>query len=182
GKYTVVVTLPNGDTVESAPGIIKPAVPPAITAQPQNQTVDPGGTATFQVSATGSPPLLYQWRLNEAPIDGAINATLTVTNIQLVNAGDYTIEVRNLAGTVTSSNATLSLIGAPFIYVQPKDQSVSLSANVAFSVSAFGTPPFAYQWRLNGEDIAGATNRTLSITNVALGKSGRYSAMVRNAL
>ena len=112
GKYTVVVTLPNGDTVESTTAILKPAVPPAITAQPQSQTVDPGGTATFQVSATGSPPLLYQWRLNEAPIDGATNDTLTVTNALFVNAGDYTVEVRNLAGAVTSTNASLNLVGA----------------------------------------------------------------------
>src|SRR2546425_35630 len=104
GKYTVVVTLPNGDTVESTTAILKPAVPPAITAQPQSQTVDPGATATFQVTATGSPPLLYQWRLNDAPLDGATNDTLTVTNVQLLNAGDYTVEVRNLAGSVTSAN------------------------------------------------------------------------------
>jgi hypothetical protein len=122
GKYTVVVMFPNGDTVESGPAILKPPVAPNITAQPQSQTVAPGGTATFQVIATGSPPLLYQWHLNEAPIDGATNDTLTVTNALFVNAGDYTVEVRNLAGAVTSTNASLSLVGAAKVVVHPKDQ------------------------------------------------------------
>src|SRR2546430_2784905 len=45
----------------------------------------------------------------------ATNATLTVTNAQLENVGDYTVTVRNAGGSVTSTNATLTLVGAPKI-------------------------------------------------------------------
>ena len=63
-------------------------MPPAITAQPVNQTVPPGSTVTFRVTATGDPPLLYQWQRNGVNIAGATNATFTLTNVQTANAGD----------------------------------------------------------------------------------------------
>src|SRR5207245_2323131 len=74
-------------------------------------------------------------------------------------------------------------IGAAKISVHPKDQSVSLGANVTFSVSVSGTAPFAYQWRSNSVDIPGATKSTLTVTNVSPANSGqRYSVRVNNAL
>src|SRR5205823_14513517 len=86
-------------------------------------------------------------------------------------------------GAATSTNATLSLVGAPNIYSQPKDQSVSLGATVTFSVGVSGTPPVMYQWRLNGADIPGAINRTITVANVTLANSGqRYRVFVKNAL
>jgi hypothetical protein len=139
GKYTVRVTLPNGDTVESVAGVIKPPVPPTITAQPVSLTLNPGESATFQVAASGSPPLNYQWTLNGTVVTDATNATLVVAGAQPENVGDYTVEVGNVAGSVTSTNATLTLVGAAAIGTQPKDQSVSLGGAVTFSVSTAGT-------------------------------------------
>ena len=56
--------------------VISPAAgPPQITTQPASQAVPSGAAATFNVSATGSPPLNYQWRLNGAALtnNGAIS-------------------------------------------------------------------------------------------------------------
>ena len=52
--------------------------PPTIIAQPANVTVAGGGSASFNVSATGTDPLSYAW-LNAADssvIPGASSATL----------------------------------------------------------------------------------------------------------
>lgn len=83
-------------------------VAPAITSQPQDQMVLLGGTATFSVVATGTAPLSYQWRKNGANL-AATSATLTLTNVQAGQAGDYTVVVSNSVGSVLSDPATLTV-------------------------------------------------------------------------
>lgn len=82
---------------------------PTITTQPQNISVPVGGTATFTVAATGSPAPTYQWRKGTTNIAGATGTSYTITNVQTSHAGQYNVVVTNSAGTVTSSNATLTV-------------------------------------------------------------------------
>jgi hypothetical protein len=83
--------------------------PPAIVTQPQSQTVPQGSNVTLSVSATGSPSPWYQWRTNALKWPGQTNFSLTVTNFQATNQGNYDVVVTNLLGAVTSSVATLYL-------------------------------------------------------------------------
>ena len=88
--------------------IVSSGGPPVITAQPTDQTVTVGGTASFIVTASGAPPLSYQWFFNQTHLlTGATNATLTLVNVQLANAGSYFVQVTNLHGPTSSSNALL---------------------------------------------------------------------------
>jgi glucose/arabinose dehydrogenase len=82
---------------------------PAITDQPDNLTVNAGQPATFQVSATGTPPLSYQWRKGATNIPGATSATYTIPSAQTSDAGNYQVVVSNTAGSVTSQVATLTV-------------------------------------------------------------------------
>jgi len=84
--------------------------PPAITSQPTNLTIMVDQDATFVVFAGGTGPLSYQWRFNTTNIDGATASTYSRTNAQIAHAGNYSVVVTNAAGTVTSSNAVLTLI------------------------------------------------------------------------
>jgi hypothetical protein len=84
-------------------------VPPTITTQPQSQTVLPGDNVTFSVVTTGMWPLSYQWRLNGTNIAGATTGSCVRTNVQPAAAGNYSVVVTNLAGSVTSSNAVLTI-------------------------------------------------------------------------
>jgi hypothetical protein len=61
--------------------------PPAITLQPRSQSVSLGANVTFRVTATGTPPLSFQWRWNETPVDGATNSALALTNLTMPQAG-----------------------------------------------------------------------------------------------
>jgi hypothetical protein len=90
-------------------GVFAPPVAPVIMVQPQNQTVPVDATATFTVFAGGTTPLRYQWRFNGTNIAGATSTNLTVTSVQLTNAGLYTVEVSNLVGITLSSNASLAV-------------------------------------------------------------------------
>ena len=82
---------------------------PTITAQPTNKTVYVGETATFNVIATGSSPLRYQWLFGGDPLSDKTNPVLTLVNVQLSDAGNYSVIVSNAAGSVTSSNALLTV-------------------------------------------------------------------------
>ncbi|MGA2788380.1 MAG: immunoglobulin domain-containing protein [Verrucomicrobiota bacterium] len=124
--------------------------PPSISAQPTNQTVLVNGTATFNVIATGSSPLNYQWSFNGTNLDGATNALLTLMDVNTNNTGSYFVVVTNLSGSVTSSMATLTLVFPPTITVQPTCQTVLSGSNVTLSITVTGTGPFYYQWYLNG--------------------------------
>ena len=84
--------------------------PPAITSQPANTTAIEGNTAQFVVTATGTPPLTYQWQRNGTPIAGATSATYLTPVLTLADSGvQYSVEVGNGAGTITSSRAALTV-------------------------------------------------------------------------
>ncbi|HZQ47624.1 MAG TPA: LamG-like jellyroll fold domain-containing protein, partial [Verrucomicrobiae bacterium] len=88
-------------------------VPPFITAQPTNQLAYPGTVDTLSVSAGGSPPLSYQWQFDGTNLDGATNAVLTLSPVMPGQAGTYDVVVSNAAGSVQSSNATLTAPPGP---------------------------------------------------------------------
>jgi hypothetical protein len=109
-SFTVVVTNPvNSVTSNAATVTVTAAVAPTITSQPASLNVLANDTATFTVVAAGTAPLSYQWQLNGAAIAGATGPTYTIAAVQQANAGTYTVTVSNVAGSVTSAAATLTL-------------------------------------------------------------------------
>jgi pectate lyase len=90
-----------------------PSAPIITTPSPLDQTVLVGQNATFNVFASGTAPLAYQWYFNAAPITAAITATHTVTNAQTTNAGGYFVVITNSVGSVTSVVATLNVVPVP---------------------------------------------------------------------
>jgi hypothetical protein len=86
---------------------------PAITTQPQGQTVTAGGNVQFSVTASGKPAPSYQWYFNGTAISGATGSSLSLTNVQSPNAGNYTVGVTNSSGSVTSNMASLTVNAAP---------------------------------------------------------------------
>ena len=91
--------------------------PPTIIVQPGSQAVLPGADVTFRFTAAGTEPLAYQWQWNGTNIVGATNDTLTLTNVQPAQAGGYGVVVTNVAGSVTSVVALLT-VSSPEIVLQ----------------------------------------------------------------
>lgn len=87
---------------------------PSITFQPQNASAAIGAGVSFAVGATGDGPLSYEWWNSFGPLHPPQTApVLTLASVQPGEAGGYFVRVRNAAGTVTSSAATLTVTGAP---------------------------------------------------------------------
>jgi hypothetical protein len=128
---------------------------PSIVNQPHNQLGYWGESVTFNVAATGSLPLTYQWQKDNSPITGATDASLVLTNLQMTNAGNYSVVVANSAGSITSSNANLTM--------NPAGVSIALYSGVTISGVVGLTYGIQYNTNLSN------TNGWLGIANVALG-------------
>jgi formylglycine-generating enzyme required for sulfatase activity len=90
--------------------VLAPAQPPSIVGQPVGRTNLVDTTASFGVTATGTLPLVYQWRYAGAALAGATNGTLVLANVQTNQAGAYDVVVTNAYGSVTSSVAVLTVL------------------------------------------------------------------------
>lgn len=109
GEFHVVITNAIGATTSSIV-ILGVLVPAEILTDPQHQTVGAGQDVTFNVTATGTAPLAYQWRYFGTNLPAAISSSFTQTNVQVADSGDYSVVVTNVAGSVTSSVATLVVV------------------------------------------------------------------------
>jgi hypothetical protein len=155
---------------------------PAIITQPASASSVAGGTVAFAVGASGSAPLGYQWFFEGSPLASGTNYLFVLENVSTNQIGGYWVTVSNALGVVTSAVASLS-VDAPFyptIVWQPFGDTVAAGAYYGFSVAAVGTMPLDYQWYFDGSLLSGATNRTLSLTNVAPADAGVYTVRIQN--
>ena len=185
GSYLVIVTNFTGSMTSSS-AILTVLVPPAITSQPTNQAVRPWSNAVFSVTATGMAPLKYQWWFNANKIAAATNTTLTLTNVQSTNTGNYTVVITNMAGSVTSSPAVLSVVIHEVI-VWGGGSSLPLVTNVV-AIAGGGNHNLALKddgtvtaW---GNNVYGQTNVPVDLTNVVAiaGGSSHSLALKKNGV
>ncbi len=161
--------------------------PSAITTQPVSQAVIEGESAAFTVAASGGLPLTYQWQENGTnladgdDVSGSATTNLVINEVFAAELGNYSVVVTNLAGTVTSSNAVLSLLPSPpMITGQPANQTTVAGEPAVFTVAAVGSQPFACQWLFNGTNLPGATNATLTLAGVQPFQAGVYRVVLTN--
>jgi plastocyanin len=131
GVYTVQVS--NGFGSASASATLTVTNPPAgtapsITLHPQSQTVNAGSNVTFTAAAIGSSPLSWQWFFNTAPLTGATNPVLALTNVSSADAGNYVAVVTNAFGSATSAVATLNVTVPPNCEYALSKSSISFEA------------------------------------------------------
>jgi sugar lactone lactonase YvrE len=113
GTYYVTATNSVGVASSTVATLdVSSGAVPAITAPPSSQAVQPGSTVTFSVTASGAPPLSYQWNFNGSPISGATAATYTIPAAAPANAGTYGVVVSDPFGSVTSHPASLVVSAA----------------------------------------------------------------------
>ena len=118
-----------------APGAAQD-VPPSITAEPADVTVQEGQPAAFSVSADGTAPLTYRWYRDGQLIPGAVSNAYTLAAALLSDDGSaYSCLVSNAAGTAASRAALLTVTPLP----PPAAQAARLidGGNVTVTV----TPP-----------------------------------------
>ena len=130
---------------------------PTITQQPVGVSVPVGGTAAFTIAATSATPLSYFWRSNTVPIPGANLTNYTVSNVQMAGSGAlFSCIVSNYYGTVTSSNAMLSVQQPPFF-------SAMLITNGYFQATLNGTPASNYMVYVSSNLVSWPSLKTVVV-------------------
>ncbi len=110
--YYLPGTTGWGATLGGLPTMV---LPPIILTPPSTQTAEMGSVAFFSVEVTNTLPAAdhYQWFFGGSnALSGATNSYLDLANVQLSQAGAYTLVVTNLYGAVTGAPALLSVIAA----------------------------------------------------------------------
>lgn len=112
-RFSVFIANDHG-SVESRAALVsvgKNNVAPSILAQPNDLTARNGQSASFTVSAEGTPPLRYQWNRKGVPIAGATSPTYSLPTTTLADNGlDFFVEVSNAGGLITSRRALLTVV------------------------------------------------------------------------
>lgn len=135
------------------------AQPPVITLQPADRTVAVGQSVTFRVSASGTPPLSFQWRRNGIAIPGATAATHTRHDVQLTDNGAlFDVAVANAFGRRVSETARLTVlqnsvptatITQPVVGTTYAGGDVVTYAGTASDPEDGTLPPAAFTWWVN---------------------------------
>lgn len=199
-QYRVVVSGKCIPHVVSNSATLNIHTAPAITTQPANVAVCPGGNTSFSVTATGT-GLAYQWEANSglgwnSLTDGGVYSGSNTATLNITGAGmseDGTMYRCAISGTctppVTSNIVTLTLNIVPSIVTHPVNSTICLNGNTSFTVAAAGTG-LTYQWQVSSDGIAwspvinggvhsGATTGTLNITTAGVSMSGnKYRCVV----
>jgi len=111
------VTVSNtAGSMTSSPATLRVTaapVAPAITTQPAGLTVTAGQAATFNVVASGTMPLSYEWQKNGANV-GTNSSTFSIPSTTTADdKAQILVKVSNAAGSITSGTVTLKVIPPP---------------------------------------------------------------------
>ena len=182
---------------------------PAFTAQPSDQTVIAGGSASFTAAALGTPVPTLQWQLSTdsgstwtnlgvtSPYSGTTTGTLTISGTTTAMNG---YQYRCLASNSVQSNApsiavTLTVNTAPAFTTQPTSQTVTAGGATTFTVAASGNPAPTFQWQMSTDGgntwsiltetapYSGTVTATLTITGAAAAMNGyEYQCLTSNSV
>ncbi|MDB6055936.1 MAG: hypothetical protein JWN25_3459 [Verrucomicrobiales bacterium] len=153
--------------------------PPVVSSGPQATNVLLNASTTLSVSATGSTPIFYQWQLNGVSLANATNASLTITNFQSGNSGNYTVLVSNKVDVATSS-ALVTLASAPQIQTITGTQTVNPGGTINLLTTVTANPFADLQWYFKSTPLQSRTSFNLLLTNFSASNEGLYWLVATN--
>lgn len=172
--YRIRVQTYRGHVASSANFTLN--VGPSITEQPKDTSAC-SGAVELRVAAAGN-GLKYQWRKNGASIPGATTATFRIAEVNASSAGRYDVVVTGACSPAAASRQVTVAVGTPTaITTQPSAVTVEEGKSFRLNVVATGST-LSYQWKRNGQDIAGATSAEFAVSSSTKADEGSYVCVV----
>lgn len=170
-SYSITVT--NSGTNAASNVVLSDLLPASfnyVSAFPSQGTVNANAgqvTCQFGTLPAGSTATLL---IYVAPQTAGI-----FTNTASVAANEYNLNAAN-ATNLLAVNIYLPV--PPVISTPPTSQLLNLGSLLNLVAGVLGPPGVRYQWRLNGDNIPGATNATYSVSTLLSQNAGSYTVVV----
>ena len=196
-NFAAIAKINNGDLilkVANACGTASKTVKikvidlPQFTQSPIAVTTCLNGAANFTAkvqSVTNGTPYGFQWLKNGNTYNGTgiiSDEKLSLSNVQVADAGFYALQATNACGITTSATAKLTVLTAgPTITQQPTEISACVGAQKSASIIANSEDNIlTYSWYKNGILIANEINPQLLFNAIATTDAGTYKGVVTN--
>lgn len=168
-------------SVVSGGSELRVGVAARIVSPPRSAVGALGGSVTFNVVAEGDPEPAYQWFHDGEPVAGAVEESLTLSNLAAANAGSYSVRVSNQFATITSAPAELRV--AQPVSVSRPAQVQTFTPGSTLVIGSTGTPDntLRYEWFRDGRRVAGADGSQLTIAEASFADGGAYSVRIYNS-
>lgn len=151
-----------------------------------------GGTVILSgqayVNPAGSPLVLSWLRNGVALVDGGSysgtsTATLTITNVTALEAGDYVLHAELADNPAISDEGTIvvAIATSPVMVQQPQSSDVCVGSTHTLTAGALAQGTIAYQWFKDGIALPGETNPTYVIQNITNARAGVYDVRAQTA-
>ena len=187
GTYTVVIGDSCGGMASNSAVLV---VNQPVSVEPlPSVTENIGDTVTFTAVASGTGPFTYQWYKGTVALDGQTNSTLTLTNLQPIDAGTYSVTVMGACTTATSTGTggVLTINMPPTVSIVYPTNGQVFVAPATFNVTAVASDPDGTVTNVeifsstNGVDfvLLSQTNNSPSSTVVSNLPVGSYTFKAR---
>ncbi len=181
GVYSVVVSNSAG-TASSGGATVVVVSAPVLVSGPKSQTLGAGSPLVLSAEATGT-GLSFQWRKDTVaiPAPAGTASTLSISSATPADSGVYTVSISNLAGSVTSEGATVTVLSIPSIVTGPQGRTVAEGTALSLTASVSGSG-LSYQWIKDGTPLPAplGTSVALEFAAVKASDAGVYSLRVSN--
>ena len=187
--YEYQAVFNTAGSVTSTAATLTVQIAPSVTANPTSQTLVAGNTATFTAAGSGVPMPSVQWEVSSnggamfGAISGAIWTTYSIVAISSENGYEYQAVFNSVAGSVTSTAATLTVQTVPAVTANPTSQTVVAGDTATFTAAASGVPTPSVQWEVSSNGgttfvvISGATSTTYSFPATPSENGYEYQAV-----
>ena len=169
-------------------------MPIAITAQPQNKTVNEGASVSFKVTATGAAS--YQWYYQKTDetswtavsSSAGKTASYSFTTAARHNGYKYRCELKNATESVITEAVELTLRLKPVITQQPESLNVFSGDAAVFTVAAEGAESYQWSYQKPGTSTwtnvsTGGNSASYTLASAATRHNGyKYRCTVKNAV
>jgi len=153
--------------------------PPAITANPSNQSVNTGSTVTFTSGASGSPAPSVQWQVSTnggatfTNLAGATSTSLMFTAADSQNGNQYRAVFTNNCGTATTTAATLTVKDFS-VSVTPTSETIPIGHKAHYTLTV--TPINGFTGTVSLSCTGGPPTATCSLSPISVMLNGSSSA------